>query len=349
MRNVGLLMAVLIGVAGCSRGNAGPQRHITGGGSSFIHPIMSRWAGDYFRQTDIQLDYTSTGSGNGIRQMLDRKNDFGCTDAPMSDSQIEKARRLGGEVIHIPLIMGGVVPAYNLAQVKEPLRFTGEVLADIFLGKIKRWDDPRLRALNPTAELPGQEIAVVHRSDGSGTTYIWADYLAKVSPEWREKVGVGTDLRWPTGVGAQKNDGVAGQIGRTPGAIGYLELTFALKGKIAFGAVQNRENEFILANLQSVTLAAEGALASIPDDLRFSLTDPPGKGAYPICGTTWAVLYVKQEPAKARLLADLLRWMVHDAQELASSLHYARLPAGLVERVDKQLDHLVAAHEDRRD
>ena len=323
-------------------GDVKQVRSLNGGGSSFINPIMTKWAGAYNKEKGVQVDYTSSGSGNGIQQMIDKKNDFGCTDAPMNDEQLKKADDVGGEVLHVPLVMGAVVPIYNLKDVKEPVRFTGPVLADIFLGKIKKWDDPKLKDLNPKLALPGDEIAVVHRSDGSGTTYIWVDYLSKVSPEWKEKVGVGTDVKWPTGVGAQKNDGVAGQVGRSPGALGYVELTFALNSKLQYGAVQNKEGEFVLASLDSVTKAADGALKDIPADLRYSLTDAPGKEAYPICGTTWAVLYAKQPANKAKALADFLRWATHDGQQYTKDLQYARLPESLAKRVDEKIDQIKA-------
>ncbi len=293
MRRLALVGALLLALStGCSSGTrpSGGSERLNGGGSSLIGPLLTKWAGDYYRGTGNQIDYTVSGSGNGIRQMIDQKNDFGCTDAPMNDEQLARAKALGGEVLHIPLIMGGVVPAYNLKDITEPLIFSGPVLADIFLGKITRWDDPKLKALNPKANLPGQEIAVVHRAEGSGTTYVWVEYLSKVSPEWKDKVGVGTDVKWPTGIGAQMNDGVASQINRTTGAIGYIELTFALKSKLPFGFVVNAAGKPIQASLESLTKAAEASAASIPEDLRYSLTNAPGDEAYPICATVWAVV-----------------------------------------------------------
>jgi phosphate transport system substrate-binding protein len=331
---------LLLAATGCA-GQREPEIH--GGGSSFVNPIMTKWSGVYQKDKGVRVDYTSSGSGNGIQQMIDKKNDFGCTDAPMNEEQMAKAGQ-SGEVVHIPLVMGGIVPAYNLKSIDEPLRFTGPVLADIFLGKITRWNDARIAELNPAVkELPAADIAVVHRSDGSGSTYIWADYLAKVSPEWKERVGVGTDLKWPVGVGAQKNDGVAGQIARTPGSIGYVELIFVLRNQIQYGAVQNREGEFVRADLKSVTTAAAGALTNISDDLRYSLTDAPGKGAYPICGTTWAVMYTNEPGPNARLLGDFFHWVTHDGQEYAAELHYARLPPGLVRRAEELLKKIKAA------
>lgn len=335
-------VAALALVAGCSHNGLGPAGvdRLTGGGSTFVNPIMTKWAGVYTKDRGVRIDYTASGSGNGIQQMIDKKNDLGCTDAPMTDAQLEKAQKAGGEVLHIPLVMGGVVPAYNLADIKEPLRFNGPVLADIFLGKIKKWNDEALKKLNPGVTLPDKDIAVVHRSDGSGTTYIWSDYLSKVSATWKDQVGKGTDLKWPTGEGFPKNDGVAGHVTRTPGAIGYVELIYALRNNIQYGAVQNGAGNFVRASLASVTAAGEGALTKIPDDLRYSLTNAPGKDAYPICGTTWAVLYVKQPPGKGQGLAAFLRWATHEGQEYTAELQYASLPQGLVERIDQKLSLL---------
>jgi phosphate transport system substrate-binding protein len=342
------LALLALACSGCNTGDNGSGgdvkqvQRLSGGGSSFINPMMTKWAGIYNKEKGVQIDYASTGSGNGVQQMIEKKNDFGCTDAPMNEEQLKKAEGEGGPALHIPLAMGGVVPIYNLKEVKEPVRFTGPVLAEIFLGKITKWDDPKLKEINPGVALPGEDIAVVHRSDSSGTTYIWSDYLAKVSPEWKEVVGVGNDLKWPTGVGAPKNDGVAGQVGRSPGALGYVELTFALNNKLQFGTVRNKEGEFVQASLESVTRAAEGALKDIPADLRYSLTNAPGKEAYPICGTTWAVLYEKQPANKAKALTDFLRWATHEGQEYTKDLQYARLPESLVKRVDEKLGQIKA-------
>jgi phosphate transport system substrate-binding protein len=338
LARVGVVLLALS--TACSPRSAGTAERLTGGGSSLIGPLMTKWAGTYFRETGNQIDYTISGSGNGIRQMSDQKNDFGCTDAPMNEEQLTKARSLGGEVLHIPLIMGGVVPAYNLKEISEPLHFSGPVLADIFLGKITRWDDPRLKVLNPKADLPAQDIAVVHRAEGSGTTYVWVEYLSKVSPEWKEKVGVGTDIRWPVGIGAQMNDGVASQINRTAGALGYVELAFALKSKLNYGYVANASGVPILATLESITKAAEGAASSVPDDLRYSLTNAPGAESYPICATVWAVVYAKQNPAKTRALRDFFHWALRQGQESAAELSYARLSKNLIEKAEHKLEKL---------
>jgi len=340
----GLVFALLM--SGCSRpsgtGSEAGSVRLNGGGATFIYPLMSKWASVYEKEKGGQINYQSIGSGGGIQKMTAKEFDFGCTDAPLNKEQMEKARAVGGEVLHIPLAMGAVVPAYNLEEVKEPLQFTGPVLADIFLRKITRWNDDRIKQINPKVaeQLPAKEIVVVHRSEGSGTTYIFADYLAKVSPEWKDKVGVSTSLRWPEDtVGAKGNEGVAGQVRLNPGAIGYIELIYALQNDIKFGSVQNPEGDFIRANIESVTAAASNALSEIPDDLRYSLTNAPGKESYPISGTNWAIIYVNQLAGKGPAVVEFLRWATREegGQRYAKELHYAPLPKGLVERVSAKL------------
>jgi phosphate transport system substrate-binding protein len=318
----------------------GEEKRLNAGGATFIFPMMSKWSSVYDKEKGVKVNYQSIGSGGGIQQMTAKTFDFGCTDAPMNDEQLKKAAEVDGEVVHIPLAMGGDVPAYNLPGIEEPLKFTGPVLADIFLGKIKKWNDPALAALNGGVNLPDQEIAVVHRSEGSGTTYIWVDYLSKVSEEWKEKVGVGTSVKWPTGVGQKGNEGVAGYITRSPGSIGYIELIYAKPNNIKFGSVKNKEGAFVLASLESVTAAAKNALKVIPSDLRYSITDPEGKDSYPISGTNWAVLYVKQPPEKGKAIVDFLRWVTHEGQEYTAALQYARLPEGLVKLLEQKLDQV---------
>ncbi len=326
-------------VLGCG-GGAGRPGKLNIGGATFVYPIMDKWASLYEREKGVQVNYNSIGSGGGIQQLTAKTFDFGCSDAPMNEEQLNKARQTGGEVVHIPLVLGAVVPAYNLPGVEQPLRFTGPVLADIFLGHIKKWNDPALKELNSEVHLPDQDIAVVHRSDGSGTTYIWVEYLAKVSPSWKAKVGVGTSVNWPVGVGQKGNEGVTRHVSQTPGAIGYVELIYALSNNIRYGAVKNPAGNFIRASLQSVTAAAEGVLTTIPEDLRYSLTDAPGKDSYPISGTNWAVVYVKPPSGKGRLIVDFLSWATHEGQHYAEALHYARLPKGLVERLEKKLEQI---------
>jgi phosphate transport system substrate-binding protein len=328
--------------AGCTGGRH--ESRLNGGGSSFVYPMMGRWASEYDKIKGVKVNYQSIGSGSGIQQMTAKTVDFGCTDAPLNEEQLKKAKDTGGDVVHIPLVMGAIVPAYNLDEVKEPLIFTGPVLADIYLGKIKRWNDKALKDLNPNAALPDKEISVVCRSDPSGSTYIWVDYLSKVSRDWKSQVGVGTSVKWPTaGVGQKGTEGVAGQVKRSPGSIGYIELIYALKNNINYGLVKNKEGVPIKGSLDSVTAAANGALSQIPDDLRYSLTDAPGKDAYPISGTTWAVLYVNQQSATGKTLVDFLRWITHEGQQYAKDLHYAKLPQGLVDRVHKKLDSVKTA------
>jgi phosphate ABC transporter phosphate-binding protein len=335
-RSVGLALvgAVLgLGVHGCG---SGAQR-LNAGGATFVFPMMSKWADEYKKSKGVEVNYQSIGSGGGIQQMTAQTLDFGCSEGPMNEEQLKKAKETNGDVVHIPLVMGAVVPAYNV-DVKEPLKFSGPVLAEIFLGKIKKWNDKALQDLNPGIDLPALDIAVVHRSDGSGTTYIFVDYLSKVSPAWKDKVGVGTSVSWKVGVGQKGNEAVAKYTADTPGAIGYIELIYALQKNIKYGVVKNKEGEFVKASLESVTAAAGNALKEIPEDLRYSITDAAGKDSYPISGTTWAVVYVKQPSDKTKLIVDFLRWVTHEGQDLTANLHYARLPKGLVERLEKKLD-----------
>jgi phosphate transport system substrate-binding protein len=310
---------------------------LSGSGSSLVKPMMEKWARAYEKEKKYRVDYIAVGSTNGVKQLLDKATDFACSDAALTDEQLAAAKKANSEVVHIPLLMGGVVPAYNLKGVDKPARLTGKVLADIYLGKIKKWNDADLKEINPGLDLPDQDITVVYRSDGSGSTSIFTDFLAKTSPDWKEKVGTGTTVKWATGISAKGTDGVANRINETPGAIGYVELVFALEKKMKFGAVKNKEGNYVLASLEGVTAAAEAALTDIPDDLRFSLTNAPGKDSYPICGTTWAIVHVQQPPDKAKEVVNFLRWVTHDGQEYVTDLYYARLPKGLAERVDKKL------------
>ena len=339
--SISAAMAVTL-LVGCGGTPGGKDRaanvRLNIGGASFIYPMMTKWAAEYKKAKGGLINYNSIGSGGGIQQMTVKTLDFGCTDAPMTDAKLEEAKKIGGEVVHIPLAMGAVAIAYKLDGVMKPIRFTGPVLADIYLGKLKKWNDKRLQEIQEQGVvLPDADIVVVHRSDGSGTTHIFTDYLAKVSPEWKKKVGVGTSLQWPAGVGMKGSEGVSGHVGRTAGALCYVELTYALQNKISFGAVKNKEGHFILAGLKSVTAAADGSLASIPDDLRYSITDAPGKDSYPIAGTNWAISYVNPPSGKGPAIREFLTWVTHEGQELCEALDYARLPASLVERVEKKL------------
>jgi phosphate transport system substrate-binding protein len=261
--------------------------------------------------------------------------DFGATDGPMTDEQIAQA---GGRVLHIPMVAGAVVPVYNIAGVGPGLNFTPDVLADIFLGRITRWNDPRLVRVNRGATLPAADIVVVHRSDGSGTTAIWVNYLSKVSPTWRARVGEGTSVNWPTGLGGRGNEGVAGLVRQTPNALGYVELAYALTNRMPFGNVRNRAGQFVRPSLSSTTNAMEGALAAIPDDYRVFFTDPPGRDAYPIAGFTWILIHGDQpDPVKGKALVEFLWWATHEGQRYAPALLYAPLPRSLVARVERTL------------
>jgi phosphate transport system substrate-binding protein len=299
---------------------------------------MEYWASAYEKQTGVKLKYDGIGSGRGVENMIDRVLDFGCTDAFMTDAQLAKAKATNGDVVHIPLAMGAVVVTYNLPEVTTQLRFTGPVLADIYLGKIKKWNHPSIAASNPDATLPALDITVVHRSDSSGTTHIWTDYLGKASPtEWAVKVGAGTVVKWPLGEEAEKSDGVAKAISRKLGAIGYVELSFALQRNLRYGQVKNLNDRFVEPTLESVTAAANASLQTIPPDLRYTLTDPIGDESYPIAGTTWAVVYVSQPGPKGKELVRFLRWLVHDGQAHLRPLRYSPLPARLVARVEEKL------------
>jgi phosphate transport system substrate-binding protein len=338
-------VTLLVGCGGpdsAGPGGVKPADRISGSGSSFVAPLMTKtWAPAYKKARDLEVDYVSTGSSTGITQMIDKKNDFGCTDAPMNEEQLKNAAKNGGDVLHIPLTMGAVVPIYNLPDLDKPINFTGPVLADIFLGKIKKWNDPALQQANQGVKLPGLDISVGVRADGSGTTYIWTDYLSKVSPEWMSKVGAEQLPNWPVAKDkSPKNDGVAGFVSKTHGAIGYVELAYA-EGKkdLKIGAVQNKAGKYVMASLQSTIAAGEGLKeADIPDDLIFSMTDAEGADAYPICGAVWAVMYVKQPKDKAAALKEFLTWALHDGQGLTKERDYASLSKALTERAQKKVD-----------
>jgi phosphate transport system substrate-binding protein len=298
---------------------------------------MDKWIDVYGKEKGVKINYQAQGSRAGINQMIDKAVDFGCTDAFMKPEQLDAAAKKGGDVVHVPLAMIGIVPAYNLEGVDKPVNFSGDVLADIFLGKITKWNDKRLAELNEGVKLPDRDIAVVTRSDSSGSTNIFTEYLSKVSPGWKEQVGSGTAVKWKVGTAENQNAGVAGAISKSPGTIGYVELFYAIEQKIPFGAVKNRAGKFVRADTRSVSKAAEGALKEIPEDLRFTLIDAPGEESYPISGATWAVMYVKQPEATGRQLVDFFTWVIHDGQKLAQERDYAPLPKGLVEMTEKRI------------
>ena len=314
---------------------------LNGAGSTFIYPLMSRWSSEYQKiAPTIQVNYQSIGSGGGIRQLIAHTVQFGATDGPMTDDQLKEAK---SPVLHIPLTMGAVVPTYNLPELPHPIRFTPEVLAGIFLGDIKVWNDSKIAAANSDLKLPATPIVVVHRSDGSGTTYVWVDYLSKVSPEWKSKVGAATSVNWPVGLGGRGNEGVAGTVRQTPGAMGYVELTYAVQNKMPVGLVKNLAGNFVEPTIESVTAAAAGALATLPDDLRYSITNAPGEKAYPISGTTWAVIY-QDMPAgpERKAIVSFVNWALHDGQKFCAPLDYAPLPQELIQRAEPKMASIEA-------
>jgi phosphate transport system substrate-binding protein len=323
----------LLAIAGCAvalgAGAAAQTIQINGAGATFPNPIYSKWFSEYNKlHSNIQINYQPIGSGGGIRQITNQTVFFGATDGPMTNDQLLAAP---GKILHIPTVLGAVVPVYNIPNVSAELKFTGPVLADIFLGKITKWNDPAIAKLNTGVTLPGSDITVVHRSDASGTSYIWVDYLAKVSAEWKTKVGVATAVNWPIGVGGKGNEGVAGLVTQSPGSIGYVELIYALQNKINYGSVQNMAGEFLRGSVPSVTAAAAAAAAKMPPDFRVSITNAEGKGVYPISSFTWLLLYENpKDKAQAKTMLDFTKWALTDGQRYCAELGYAPLPEAVV-------------------
>ena len=307
------------------------QTRLNGAGATFPNPIYQKWFSEYHKaHPDVEINYQSIGSGGGIRQVIAGTVDFGASDGPMTDEQLSQAKV---KILHIPTVLGAAVPAYNIPGVKEELRFTPEALAGIFLGKITSWNDGALTKNNPGVSLPNQPIIVIHRSDGSGTSYIWTDYLSKVSSEWANGPGKGTSVKWPVGLGGKGNEGVAGQIRQLQGSIGYVELIYAVQNNIPYGAVSNSAGQFVKASLESVTAAA-ASVKSMPADFRVSITNAPGKEAYPISSFTWLLIPVQsKDPNKGKILADFLNWMVDDGQKMTAELTYAPLPESVATKV----------------
>ena len=307
------------------------QTTLNGAGATFPNPMYQKWFSEYHKtHPDIQFNYQSIGSGGGIRQVLAQTVDFGASDGPMTDEQLSQAKT---KILHIPTVLGAVVPAYNVPGVSGELKFTPEALSGIFLGKITTWNDPAIAKANPGVNLPAQSIVVIHRSDGSGTTYIFTDYLSKISQEWGGGPGKGTSVKWPVGLGGKGNEGVAGMIRQMQGGIGYIELIYAVQNKIDYGSVKNASGAFVKASLDSVTAAAASA-PKMPADFRVSITNAPGKDAYPISSFTWLLIPEKsKEAAKGKILADFLTWMVDDGQKMTAELTYAPLPGNVAEKV----------------
>jgi len=317
---------------------ADAQMLMNGAGATFPYPIYSKWFDEYTKvDPEVRFNYQSIGSGGGIKQITSRTVDFGASDGPMTDEQLKQAP---GELLHIPTVLGAVVATYNLPGAPK-LKFTGDVLADIFLGKITKWNDAKITALNPGATLPDQPIVVVHRSDGSGTTYIWVDFLSKISPEWQQKVGKGTSVNWPVGLGGKGNEGVSGQVKGQPGALGYVELAYAVKNNLPVASIKNANGKFIEPTIATTTAAAAGAAKNMPADFRVSLTNAPGDDAYPVASFTWLLVYKDQpDEAKGRALVKFLWWMSHDGQKYADDLLYAPLPTPVVKQIEAKIKQI---------
>jgi phosphate transport system substrate-binding protein len=309
---------------------------INGGGATFPNPIYSKWFSEYNKlHPNVEINYQSQGSGFGIQQITKRTVFFGATDGPMTQDQLLAAP---GRILHFPTVLGADVPVYNIPGVSQELKFTGPVLADIFLGKITKWNDKAITGLNQGVNLPASDIVVVHRSDGSGTTYIWVDYLSKVSPEWKQRVGVATSVNWPVGLGGKGNEGVSAQVTQVPGAIGYVELIYALQNRISYGSVQNSSGKFVRANVPSVTAAAVAAAKQMPSDFRVSITNAPGDDVYPISSFTWLLMYENpQDKTMAKVMVDFMKWALSDGQKYAADLGYAPLPTSVVDMELKSL------------
>jgi phosphate transport system substrate-binding protein len=311
------------------------QTTLNGAGATFPYPMYSKWFSEYHKlHSDVEINYQSIGSGGGIRQVLAGTVDFGASDGPMTDGQLKEAKV---KILHVPTVLGAVVPAYNIPGVNAELKFTPEALAGIFLGKITSWNDHVLTGANPGVNLPNQPIIVIHRSDGSGTTYIWTDYLSKVSSEWQSQVGKGTSVKWPVGLGGKGNEGVAGMVRQMQGAIGYIELIYAVQNNIPYGVVKNAAGNFVKASLETVTAAA-ASVQAMPADFRVSITNAPGKDAYPISSFTWLLIPVRsKDAAKGKILADFLNWMVDDGQKMTAQLTYAPLPQNVASKVRAEI------------
>lgn len=319
----------------------GAAMRLQGSGASFPKPIYEKWVSEYGKiNPNVSIDYQSTGSGAGQNAIISKTVDFGASDEPMADADLQKA---GGALLHIPTVLGAVVLTYNLADVKEPLKLSPEVIADIYLGKIKKWNDPKIKADNASLNLPDADILPVYRADASGTTAVFTDFLSKTVPEWKEKVGTNKQPNWVTGVGtgAPRNDGVMGQVKQTPNSIGYVELTFAKANNLPTAHVKNKAGQFVEANLDTVSAAAAGTVASMPEDLRVAITNADGANAYPIASYTYILVYKDQQDAnKGKALVDFLWWAIHDGEKFTKDLHYAPLPAEVVKKVEAKINSI---------
>jgi phosphate transport system substrate-binding protein len=314
---------------------------LQGAGATFPNPLYQKWVSEYGKlHPTVQIDYQSIGSGGGIKQIQEQTVDFGASDAPMKDEELKAAP---AELLHIPTVLGAVVVIYNVASIAQPLHFSPEVVADIFLGKIKKWDDARIKQDNPGVSLPAGDITTVHRSDGSGTTYVFTDYLSKVSPEWKEKVGTDKSPKWPVGQGGKGNEGVTGQVKQQPNTIGYVELAYATQNKLPVALIRNGAGKYIAPTIDAVTAAAASASTQTPDDLRVSITNSAGGNAYPISSYTYILAYKDQKNAdKGKALVDYLWWGIHDGEQFAKDMQYAPLPAEIVKRAEAKINSITS-------
>ena len=338
-----ILGILLVALGGAAAVWAAGTISITAAGATFPYPMYSKWFNEYHRKdAAIEINYQSIGSGGGIKQVTEGTVDFGASDGPMTDAQLKTYQdKHGFPVLHFPTVLGADVPTYNIPGVTAELNFTPEALAGIFLGKITKWNDPAIADANKGVNLPADDIVVVHRSESSGTTYIWTDYLSKISEEWKDKVGQGTAVNWPVGLGGQGNEGVSGLVKQTPDSFGYVELIYAIQSKMPYGRVKNSSGAFIKADLASVTAAAAGAAKNMPDDFRVSITDAPGKTAYPISSFTWLLIPQKISDASKRdAIKGFIKWMLAEGQNDTASLSYARLPREVVAKEMKALNNI---------
>lgn len=320
--------------------SSGGSIDLTGAGATFPYPLYSKWFADYATATGVKINYQSIGSGGGIRQLSEGTVDFGASDSPMTDDEIAKAK---GPVMHFPTVLGAVAITYNIPGVASGLKLTGPLIADIFAGRVTKWNDPKIVALNPGIKLPTSDILVVHRSDGSGTTYVFTDYLSAVSPAWASGPGRGKEVSWPVGLGGKGNEQVSGQVKQTPGAIGYVELAYAKQNKLPYASIQNASGEFVAPSVEGVTAAAAGAAAKLPPntDYRISVVNAPGAGAYPISSFTWILVYAQQtDSVKARKLKDFLKWAYTQGEKEAAALDYAPLPDVMSSKLTARLDSI---------
>jgi phosphate transport system substrate-binding protein len=326
----------------CNGGGGGGEVKLQGAGATFPNPLYQKWISEHEKlHPKVRIDYQSIGSGGGIKQLQEQTVDFGASDAPMTADEMKGAP---GPIVHVPTVLGAVVLTYNVADAKQALRFSPDVIADIFLGKITKWNDARIAADNPGVSLPAADISTVHRSDGSGTSFVFTDYLSKVSAEWKEKVGANKSPKWIGGIGAKGNEGVTGQVKQTPNTIGYVELAYAVQNKLPVAIIKNKAGQFVEPTVDAVTAAAAGSVATTPDDLRVSITDADGATAYPISSYTYILVYQEQKDAtKGKALVDFLWWGVHDGENFAKELQYAPLPAEIVKRVEAKIGAITSA------